>query len=120
MSREQQIDEMAKLICAYPQCIHHNIIGECANTDCLTVDIAENLYNAGYRKADDLIAENEQLRERHAAYDRQIRAEAITDFAESLKKYYFDTTQGSSPCCLVAYHIDQILKDKLKKLEGEG
>lgn len=50
MSREKQIDEMAKLICTYPQCIHYNIIGECANTECQTVDIAENLYAAGYRK----------------------------------------------------------------------
>lgn len=50
MSKEKQIDEMAKLICTYPQCIHHNIIGECANTECQTVDIAEHLYNAGYRK----------------------------------------------------------------------
>jgi hypothetical protein len=45
-----QIDEIAKLICTYPQCIHHNIIGECANTECQTVYIAENLYKQGYRK----------------------------------------------------------------------
>ena len=50
MSGEKQIDEMAKLICTYPQCIHHNIIGECANAECQTVDIAENLYKQGYRK----------------------------------------------------------------------
>lgn len=68
----------------------------------------------------DLITENEQLRERHAAYDRQIRAEAMTELANSLKKYYFDTLTGGTNCSLVAHHIDEILKDKLKKLEGEG
>lgn len=82
--------------------------------------IAEGVIAPNCEKIEKLTAENERLRVFHAVYDRQIRAEAITDFAESLKKYYFDTTQGSSPCCLVAYHIDQILKDKLKKLEGEG
>ena len=50
MSKEKQIDEISKLICAYPQCIHHNIIGECANAECQTVDIAENLYKQGYLK----------------------------------------------------------------------
>jgi hypothetical protein len=48
--KEKQIDEIAKLMCAYPQCIHHNIIGECANAECQTVYFAKNLYNAGYRK----------------------------------------------------------------------
>lgn len=68
----------------------------------------------------ELAAENEQLRERHAAYDRQIKADAMTEFAESLKKYYFDTLKGSTNSSLVAHHIDEILKDKLKKLEGES
>ena len=47
----KQIEEIAKLICTYPHCMHYNIIGACANTECHTVDIAENLYNNGYRKA---------------------------------------------------------------------
>lgn len=50
MNDKKQIDEIAKLMCTYPQCIHHNIIGECANTECQTVDFAENLYKQGYRK----------------------------------------------------------------------
>lgn len=50
MDEKKQIEEMAKLICTYPQCIHHNIIGECANTECQIVDIAENLYKQGYHK----------------------------------------------------------------------
>lgn len=48
--KEKQIDEIAKLICTFPQCIYYNIIGECANKECLFVDKAEALYNAGYRK----------------------------------------------------------------------
>lgn len=54
---KKQIDEIAKLICAYPQCIHYNIIGACANTECQTVDIAEHLYNADYRKSTDVAEE---------------------------------------------------------------
>ena len=50
MSREKQIDEIAKLICTYPQCICYNSIGECANTECQIVDKAEALYTADYRK----------------------------------------------------------------------
>ena len=57
MSKDKQIDEMAKLICTYPQCIHYNIIGECTNTECQTVDIAENLFAKGYRKASDVARE---------------------------------------------------------------
>ena len=50
MSKEKQIDEIAKLICTYPQCIHYNIIGGCGNTECQNVDNATAVYNAGYCK----------------------------------------------------------------------
>ena len=50
MSKEKQIDEMAKLICNFPQCINYNTIGECKPTECQIADNAEKLYNAGYRK----------------------------------------------------------------------
>lgn len=50
MEREKQIDEIAKLICTYPQCVNYNIIGGCKIAECQTVDIAENLYKQGYRK----------------------------------------------------------------------
>ena len=50
MSKEKQIDEMAKLICNFPQCINYNSIGECKPTECQIADKAEALYNAGYRK----------------------------------------------------------------------
>ena len=48
--RDKQIDEMAKLICTFPQCINHNIMGGCKASECNIADKAEALYNAGYRK----------------------------------------------------------------------
>lgn len=52
MEKEKQIDEMAKLICTFPQCVNYNIIGGCKIAECQTVDIAENLYKQGYRKVE--------------------------------------------------------------------
>lgn len=67
-----------------------------------------------------LIAENEQLRERNASYDRQIRADARREFAEKLKNYYnknFNSLKDSINCAGVTYHIDQILADMERKEE---
>ena len=50
MSREKQIDEIAKLICTFPQCTYYNIIGGCEARKCIIADTAEKIYNAGYRK----------------------------------------------------------------------
>lgn len=68
----------------------------------------------------ELTAENEQLRERHASLDCQIRADARKEFAEKLKNYYIKNAgslKGSINCDLVAYHIDQILADMERKEE---
>lgn len=51
--------------------------------------------------------------------ENKIRAEAITDFAEKLKKYYFNTITGSVTSSLVAYHIEQKLQDELRRLEND-
>ena len=51
--------------------------------------------------------------------DNKIRAEAMIYLAERLKKYYFDTVKGTTHSALVSYHIDQILKDELRRLEDE-
>lgn len=64
-----------------------------------------------------IATENQQLRERHASLDRQIRAEARREFAEKLKNYYFNTLKGSTNSNLVAYHIEQILADMERKEE---
>lgn len=57
MSKEKQIDEIAKLICTYPQCVNYNKIGGCKIAECQTVDIAEKLFEQGYRKASSVALE---------------------------------------------------------------
>ena len=67
-----------------------------------------------------LTAENEQLRERHASLDRQIRKKARREFAEKIKNYYIknhNSIKGSINCDLVAYQIEQILTDMERKEE---
>lgn len=50
IDEKKQVDEVSKIICNYPQCVHYNEIGECQVGKCQTADRAEKLYNAGYRK----------------------------------------------------------------------
>ena len=62
MTRQEQIEEMAK------------IVDEMYNVYTTTADdIAEGLYNAGYRKIDDLKAENKQLKTECALLDDELR-----------------------------------------------
>ena len=74
---------------------------------------------AGYSIAliKELTEENGRLEAAHAmllgATEEKARADAITEFAERLKKYYrsFD---GKTSTTLAAYHIDQIKQEMLK------
>lgn len=62
MTKQEQIEEMAK------------IIDEMYNVYTTTADdIAEGLYNAGYRKIDDLETENKQLKTECALMDDELR-----------------------------------------------
>ena len=62
MTKQEQIEEMAK------------IVDEMYNVYTTTADdIAEGLYNAGYRKIDDLKAENKQLKTECALLDDELR-----------------------------------------------
>lgn len=62
MTRQEQIEEMAK------------IVDEMYNVYTTTADdIAEGIYNAGYRKIDDLKAENKQLKTECALLDNELR-----------------------------------------------
>ena len=62
MTKQEQIEEMAK------------IIDEMYNVYTTTADdIADGLYNAGYRKIDDLKAENKQLKTECALLDDELR-----------------------------------------------
>ena len=62
MTKQEQIDEMAKIVDEM-----YNVYTTTAN------DIAEGLYNAGYRKIDDLKAENKQLKTECALLDDELR-----------------------------------------------
>lgn len=42
----------------------------------------------------------------------EIRAAAITEFADRLKKYYVNL-KGNTPTILAAYHIDQIKEEMM-------
>lgn len=46
-------------------------------------------------------------------YKASIRADAITEFADRLIRYY-DLLHGESKAYMVAYHIEQVKKDFLK------
>ncbi len=62
MTKQEQIEEMAK------------IVDEMYNVYTTTADdIADGLYNAGYRKIDDLKAENKQLKTECALLDNELR-----------------------------------------------
>lgn len=62
MTRQEQIEEMAK------------IVDEMYNVYTTTADdIAEGIYNACYRKIDDLKAENKQLKTECALLDDELR-----------------------------------------------
>ena len=62
MTKQEQIEEMAK------------IVDEMYNVYTTTADdIADGLYNAGYRKVDDLKAENKQLKTECALLDDELR-----------------------------------------------
>ena len=62
MTKQEQIDEMAKIVDEM-----YNVYTTQAD------DIAEGLYNAGYRKIDDLKAENKQLKTECALLDDELR-----------------------------------------------
>ena len=55
LNEKKQIDEIAKLICPYPQCVNYNFIGGCKVGECRIADNAENVYNAGYRKQSEVV-----------------------------------------------------------------
>lgn len=81
MTKQEQIEEMAK------------IVDEMYNVYTTTADdIAEGLYNAGYRKIDDLKAENKQLKTECALLDDELRIarQDTIDVLNELKTKAFD------------------------------
>lgn len=72
MTKQEQIEEMTKLINS-KEIYHCEDDVHCENCFCIHKDTAEKLYNAGYRKIDDLKAENKQLKTECALLDDELR-----------------------------------------------
>lgn len=73
MTKQEQIKEMAKIICGRVEddiCI---IDGTSCDSCCNWARQAEKIYNAGYRKIDALKAENRQLKTECALLDDELR-----------------------------------------------
>ena len=93
MNKEQQIEEMAK------------IVDEMYNVYTTTAeDIAEGLYNAGYRKIDDdcAVITKDEL--------KQYKVQAVREFAEKVKMAFFYEFDEIIPS-IMSDKIDELLKD---------
>ena len=97
MTRQEQIEEMAK------------IVDEMYNVYTTTADdIAEGLYNAGYRKIDDLKAENKQLKTECALLDDELRIarQDTIDVLNKVKEKLNNTPNGWA----YTTYIDELIK----------
>ena len=109
MTKQEQIEEMAK------------IVDEMYNVYTTTADdIADGLYNAGYRKVDDLKAENKQLKTECALLDDELRIarqETINVLNELKTKAFdkdaFNGWAGSTFVVLVR-DIDKMIEELTK------
>lgn len=106
MTEQEQIEEMAK------------IVDEMYNVYTTTADdIAEGLYNAGYRKIDDLKAENKQLKTECALLDDELRIarQDTINVLNELKTKLF-TIFGKTICSdLDTEDITDIIDELLKE-----
>lgn len=97
MTRQEQIEEMAK------------IVDEMYNVYTTTADdIAEGIYNAGYRKIDDLKAENKQLKTECALLDDELRIarQDTIDVLNKVKEKLNNTPNGWA----YTTYIDELIK----------
>ena len=97
MTKQEQIEEMAK------------IVDEMYNVYTTTADdIAEGLYNAGYRKVDDLKAENKQLKTECALLDNELRIarQETIDVLNKVKEKLNNTPNGWA----YTTYIDELIK----------
>lgn len=106
MTKQEQIEEMAK------------IVDEMYNVYTTTADdIAEGLYNAGYRKVDDLKSENKQLKTECALLDDELRIarQETIDVLNKLKTKAFDKDAfngwAGSTFVVLVRDIDKIIED---------
>lgn len=97
MTKQEQIEEMAK------------IVDEMYNVYTTTADdIADGLYNAGYRKIDDLKAENKQLKTECALLDDELRIarQDTIDVLNKVKEKLNNTPNGWA----YTTYIDELIK----------
>ena len=97
MTEQEQIEEMAK------------IVDEMYNVYTTTADdIAEGIYNAGYRKIDDLKAENKQLKTECALLDDELRIarQETIDVLNKVKEKLNNTPNGWA----YTTYIDELIK----------
>ena len=97
MTKQEQIEEMAK------------IVDEMYNVYTTTADdIAEGLYNAGYRKIDDIKAENKQLKTECALLDDELRIarQETINVLNKVKEKLNNTSNGWA----YTTYIDELIK----------
>lgn len=103
-TKQEQIEEMAK------------IVDEMYNVYTTTADdIADGLYNAGYRKIDDLKAENKQLKTECALLDDELRI-ARQDTIDVLNKV---KERAVGLAAIETYHICNLVDELLKEYEDD-
>ena len=100
MNKEQQIAEMAKIVDEM-----YNVYTTQAD------DIAEGLYNAGYRKIDDLKAEIKRLKTECALLDDELRI-ARQDTIDVLNKVKEKLNNAPNGWANTTY-IDELIKENL-------
>lgn len=101
-TEQEQIEEMAK------------IVDEMYNVYTTTADdIADGLYNAGYRKIDDLKAENKQLKTECALLDDELRIarQETIDVLNKIKE------RAVGLAAIETYHICNLVDELLKEYE---
>ena len=102
MTKQEQIEEMAK------------IVDEMYNVYTTTADdIADGLYNAGYRKVDDLKSENKQLKTECALLDNELRIarQETIDVLNKVKE------RAVGLAAIETYHICNLVDELLKEYE---
>ena len=109
MTKQEQIEEMAK------------IVDEMYNVYTTTADdIADGLYNAGYRKIDDLKAENKQLKTECALLDDELRIarQDTINILNELKTKAFDKDAfngwAGSTFVVLVRDIDKMIEELTK------
>lgn len=107
MTKQEQIEEMAKFISNYAD--KHD--WELHEPE--LEDLAIELYNAGYRKIDDLKAENKQLKTECALLDDELRIarqETINVLNELKEK-------AISLPAIEAHHVCNLVDEMIKEYE---